>query len=330
MGKLIITLFSFFIFYSCTSIEFINIDVRQPAPITFEQGTKKVLIVDNSFKPILPDSLSGNSLAYDIIDSVRPLLLNAFAQFMNEEKLFDTVKIYPYYPKPLYKYYENDSILEYPLTKEEIQHICRKTNSDAVISLDFIRIYSDSLSPQLALTSMDCMFRGYSSDGRKLHYAPIYSDTTISPSYSFEQPYEYTSLTSKSTIHYADMLTDYFIPKWETEERIIFHEYSDNVNRAKPFIQKGAWAGAALIWEEEFEQNKKAKFASNIALANEFTDNLDEAYKWAKTANEFLSKKNKSDYAQYIRDYRKHLEGRLKKAPILLRQLKLQEDIPDE
>lgn len=334
MKKLILTIISFIIFYSCTSVEFINIDTREPAPVTFESGTRKILIVDNSFKPIVFDSLSAKSLSYRAIDSVRPLLLNTFARFMNEEKIFDTVEIYPYYPKPLYKYYKNDSLLEYPLTPKEIQKICLKTNSDALISLDFIRVLTDSLSSQLAISNIDCIFRGYSANGDKLHVPSIETDTIVSPSYAFIQPYKQTPLMTKSIIHYADMLVDYFVPRWETEERIIFHEQPDNVNKAIPLIQRGSWAGAALIWEEQFENtknnNKKAKFASNIALAHEITDNLDDASEWINIAYDLLPEKNKSEYAQYIREYKKHIEERLKKAVILSKQLNLQDNISDE
>lgn len=318
--------------HSCVTVDFINLDIRKPAHTTFEPGTNKIVIVDNSFKPkAIPDS-SGIipapiALRDFLVDSIRPALLRNITLFMNSEKLFDTIQLYPYYPRPLYEYYKNDSIYELPLTKEDVQNICYKTDADALISLDFIDINISKINKQLFLTESACIFRSYSASGDPLASPLINRDTitVLEENSSISKLSKF--LIYENPIYLANRLVDSFIPKWETQERVLFRNFPDNTSKALQFMSEGMWKEAFQIWEEAFNKTnntkKKVRYASNLTLVCEFMDDVELAQECINKANDLLSTKDKSDLAKYIRYYKGIIDERVKNAPILTKQLNL-------
>lgn len=324
--------------HSCLTVDIVNIDIRKPAHATFEPGTSKVIIVDNSFKPKAPtDSLgivpAPIALRNFLIDSIRPRLLDNMAQYMSSDGLFDTVEVYPYYPRPLYIYYENDSLLELPLTKEEIQDICYQTDADALISLDFIDIRISRISKVLFLTESTYIIRNYSAMGDSLAVPIINTDTAT----LFEQNGGISNLCKyllyENTIYLADRLVDSFIPKWETQERVLFNESPYKALEAFNPSTAYQWSEAFNFWKEDFNntnnKKKKLRCASNMALMSEYMDDVELAQKWINAANDLLSDKDNDELAKYIRFYKGIIDERVKNAPLLKKQLDLsiEEDI---
>lgn len=330
----IFTIIIFISLHSCVTMEYIYLDIRQPAHVTFEPATQKIVLVDNSFKPknqtdslgtIPPPILLRNFL----IDSIRPNLLKNAAQFLNEEGLFDTVEVYPYYPRPLYIYYENDSLLELPLTKEEIQDICYQTDADALISLDFIDINITRISKNLFFGESSYIFRSYSATGDSLA-SPI---TQIVPYTILEESNSLSKLGKfliyENSIQLADHLVDFFIPKWETQERLLFRDFPDKIEEAQQSINKNMWENAFNVWRIAFNKTnnkkKKLRYASNMALACEYMDDVELALKWINASNDLLSDKDNDELAKYIRYYKEIIKERAKNVPTLKKQLNLVE-----
>lgn len=334
MRKLFFIIIILSFFCSCGTVEFVNLDVRKPAPVTFRPGTKKILIVDNSFKPETTDSVSiyGNptELTNILLDSIRPTLTRTIAQFMNEEGIFDTVEVYPYYPKPLYSYYQTDSLLELPLTKEEVQDICYRTESDALISLDFVAVVVDVPFEQHLSSKIGTIIRCYSADGDTLASPMTRIDSSLVINGFMDIEIELPRLVYRNTVNIADIWVNSFIPKWEKQERVFFAGYPDYAHKATEMADKGFWTGAYFIWAELFgkekNQKKKIRYACNAALACEFMDDIPNAQKWIDSANDLLSEKDKDDLAKHVRYYKGVLDERAKERPILMNQLQIEEN----
>ncbi|WP_160111122.1 DUF6340 family protein [Dysgonomonas sp. Marseille-P4361] len=331
----ILTVVIFTSLHSCVTMEYIYLDIRQPAHVTFPSGTSKVIITDNSFKAKHPtDSLSqAIQLRNFLIDSIRPALLNNIALFMSEDGLIDTVEVYPYHPRPLYLYYENDSLFELPLTKEDIRDICYQSDANALISLDFIDISISRINKNLYRVTNDYTIRNYSALGDSLT-PPIINRITLplgGDNYSLGRLYKY--LIYEYPVQLADLLVDLYIPKWETQERILFTELPDKAKEASNLMRANMWKEAFIEWEKAFNntKNKKQKiiYASNMALACEYKDDLKSAQIWINAANDLLSKNDDGELTNYVRYYKSIIKNRAKNAPMLKRQLDLsiEEDI---
>lgn len=326
---------------SCAHTYYVSIDVRKAAPLDLGAHTKKIIIADNSFISNCADSvyqLSNRALlTKDMVDSVRPIFMRSFIKYLNEEKLYDTVEVYPYYPKPLNLYKKGGIQIELPLTKEEVAVICSQTGADALISLDLIRISlelnpynNDKHSAQLK-TKIRAKLRAYEYNG----------DTIGSPIIQIDSRSKSVALSDKEVIHkelktlhlnniewIADMFVNSFIPKWESEERKFYTWYPYSAYKANELVNQEKWVASIPIWEEVYKEEKswkkKAKCASNAALAHEFADDIDNALKWINTADSLLPPDNKSNLAEEIKEYKKTLEQRAKEAPLLKKQLRME------
>lgn len=332
-----------FLLSSCTHTYYVSIDVRKAAPLNLGAGTKKITIADNSFISNCADSVyqlnNQALLTKDMVDSVRPIFMRSFTKYLNEEKLYDTVEVYPYYPKPLYIYQKGGIEIELPLTKEEAAEICSQTGAGALISLDFMRIslelnrYNNDKHSAQIKTKIRAKLRAYGYNG----------DTIGSPIIQIDSRSKRVTLSDKDTIHkelknlslkniewVADMFVNSFIPKWEFEERKYYTWYPNSAYKADELVNRAEWVATIPIWEEVYKKEKswkkKAKCASNAALSHEFADDIDNALKWINTAYSLLPSDNKSNLAKEIKEYKKTLEQRAKEAPLLKKQLKMERE----
>lgn len=338
MKYIVFTIAFLIILFSCARTHYISIDVRKAAPITLAPTTKRIVIVDNSFISKKADSIyeasNVRSITKQMIDSIRPVLINSMARYMNEENIYDSVEVYPFYPKPLYLYKEASGI-ELPLTKEEIIDICTRTGTDALISFDLIEITAritqiSKISMQGRIdTDVSAIIRTYNYKGDSLSIPMIRK-------YSFSR---YINLNDdistlfnhveKSGENAADMLTNLFIPEWEYQGRPYYTYFPNPTYLSILLKDKEEWGKTAIKWEKEYYKKKnwkkKAKYASNAALAYEYMDEIDSSMKWINRAYDALPVNNKSDFAIQIREYRDTLIQRTKEAPLLKRQLKIED-----
>lgn len=89
-------------------------------------------------------------------------------------------------------------------------------------------------------------------------------------------------------------------PVWVTESRTIFRTRNSEMKQATKYVRKNNWNDASQIWNKlkTSQDNKIAAYAlHNLALFNEFNDNVDLALKYAKEA---YDKFNNDHTARYI------------------------------
>lgn len=354
------------LFSSCAQTRYVNIETLKPATIVFPDGTENILIVDNSFDSQLYNPMSGQPKTSKLpTKSYRSVLLNMVKGTLIKEKIFNKVDVYPYYPQPLYTYQDNDSIGEYPLTESDIRELCIKTGSDAVISLDYMTIFCQNIGSSLCQTDMAIRLRCYSSEGYEIgnktdktasfkRRVTQFNDTD-SLSRELSTPINY------SAVQLGGTLRSVFVPVWDTQERFYYvtgnadwyitRDYIDGkvknpAEKSKKLSDKVKWINSTKELEEQFEKDrwkntaeewkklfdktknnqKKIKFAFNIALAYEYMDDVDTSAKWINEAFDMLSPNSKSKLAKQVKSYRRTILQRQAEMPLLRRQLNIEDE----
>lgn len=329
-------------FSSCNSVNYMTIDVRQPALISFPPEVTKVLLVDNSYseKPIQEDEKTPkNSVISE--DSCRAILLKSLRQFMDEEKYFIKVDLHPYNT-----YSGMDGDMK-PLSPRKVQSLCLENDADALISLDVFVISAQIETENTAYfnnynilgSKLGVIIKPYASDGSEYIKQPIvlidslFREEAVDWSSLKGNINEINSLITEMATVGADKLTSQFIPSWKSVTRWYYSDNSSDMKQAAKLASQGKWQEAATIWTRLYnEENKlirKARLASNIALADECLDDIENAKKWINTAYELLPNQSKSELSTQIVLYRNDLILRENNIPKLYEQLGI-EDIKEE
>ncbi|MDR2954642.1 MAG: DUF6340 family protein [Prevotella sp.] len=313
-----------------------NIDIRKPAMVSLDPEVQRITIVDNSFKKKNLDPITSAT-----IDTVRLVVANSIAQYMNEEMVFDTVTIYPYHPKPIYTYYEDDSFVELPLSKDDISNICTATQSDVLISIDYIdsRLKSANSSESFSrrLGSHISIAARLYSNSAELICPPIKLNRDESTQISITEKKDSiqnksSKLITENAKWVADTFVKYLIPSWEQYPRIYYTLSPKEAKEVVTLIDNNNWYKVTSIWLENYNKQKKSKkdkikYAANIALGYEHMDDIETSLKWINTAYDLLKENDNGDLTKQIKAYKKFLEERIKEAPKLKHQLKLDNNI---
>lgn len=327
---------------SCNSINFVTLDVRKPAVVTFPPEITNILIVDNS-PTISSQKEEENSKDGDIhvlkVDSAKKILLTSLNQFMNEENYFGEVKMYPYRTNNTHEDVN-------ALTERKVQSICNEQDADAIISLDLFTIsgqletentgYLESY--QILGAKLGTLVRVFSNNGELLEEPIVQLDSLYSESFtrwgnSKENILLLNGLMNDICIMGADNLTGKFIPSWNSQNRWYYSSGSSKMKAADKLAKAGKWEEASTIWkiiyDNEKNNKKKARLASNIALAYEYLDQSAEALHWINEAYKELPQKSKSDLSVQIMSYKTILEKRVRSMPTLHEQLGIKDQPED-
>ncbi|MFC4675565.1 DUF6340 family protein [Dysgonomonas termitidis] len=338
MKQILSSIILIYILSSCTTINLIPIDVRQPAFISFPPEITNVVIVDNSPTPDNDEETAtpNNGPSILSMDSARTIFLNSLTKFMNEEKYFNKVELYPY---KTYNGSSNDITL---LPARKVQTICQEKDADALISLNLFAISAQLETENTAYfsnysilgTKLGIIMRAYAKDGSQYGNPvglvdSLFREETADWSRIKNNVDEINSLVTEMSVVGADKITGNFIPSWKTSQRWYYSDNSSEMKKAAKFVEQGKWAEAADIWGglyDDSKPTKKIRLASNIALANESLDDIENAVKWITTAFEMLPEKSRSELAIQIALYKAELDTRLKNIPKLKEQLGIEEE----
>lgn len=292
---------------SCTTTKFISIEVMAPATVNFAPDVVNLVVVDNALLP--PDSTNHSAISMSEIhkvplvspDSSKIIFKEALLQFMNELNYFNEVKLYPHEMKT-----EGDVLIVDTLPKDKIREICSAEDADALISID---IFFDATNLKMGLVSgsvfelsagMAILTNVYDRNGNCISPSIILSDSAFwDNTHSGEgiPPREFA--LKELALMSAERLTNKLIPHWERQDRWYYSNNNSEMKKAAKLAKEGKWREAALIWGAAFEKEKKntnkAKIASNIALANECSDDIKNAVKWIAIASSYLEEKENSE-----------------------------------
>lgn len=319
-------------------------DVRKPAEYTFPMDIRNVVLVNN-IPPVQEEEGQKYNLNNFTKLDVDSLFLVSLCQYMNEEKFFDTVMVYPQ------NIYERNVLSDsvYVLPQRVTKEILEEKNAQLLITLDYIQTYiqkGNFMRNPVHAFIQNVLIQFYDREQSGKYHPIIQSDTLIILSTSPASEYILEVLNYKNirtlgnannhinelTCLNADALTSILLPSWEKNYRIYYGGLFSQKKKAADFAEKDKWVEAAEIWgqlyHKEKKKNKKIQLALNLALANEMLDDITYAKEWTDTAISFLDEKDNSEMADYARKYQQTLEKRRKNISTLNNQLKI--DKPDE
>ncbi len=319
---------------SCNSTNWLAINVQKPALVTLPLTVENIIVVNNS--AVQPSDVGHKDIYYtkesDVSvssDSLNIILTQAFAQFLNEEGFFGNVITYNI---PLRD--KKESFLsEIAVSNERIKQITDSTESNVLISLDRLIIQSklrtsnigNSLNSEKLTIDINANLRVYSPDGKMAYPLINYKDSVAWETISQNGIYFMEEIPSRrealkfAVLYAADKLVKMFAPYWEEQERWYYTDGTTEMKEASVKANANKWTEAALIWgniyEKEKNSLKKARLASNIALANEMLDDLENAVTWINISFDTFSsvqQKGANEDAELTQLYKAELEQRVK------------------
>jgi len=312
MGKYFLFLILILIMTSCASVEYMTINVQKPAQITIPLSVRKIAVVNNAGKQ--PGDVGHMSIATGNkeeqvsidSDSLAIILTQALAQFMNDEGFYESVEPYNESLRP-----DESFLSESQIEASAIKQIADAMDVDAIISLDRLIVQSvqksnyigNSLTMESLKADIAARFRIYSHEGVLIAPLVQFTDSLqwegikhgrylLTEEGEGKLPTREAALR-ESVLYTADQMVKMFIPYWEDQNRWYYTDGNTDMKRASVKASGNDWKSAALIWGELYEKEKsvkkKAKLASNIALANEMIDDVENAVNWAQISFDLFS-----------------------------------------
>lgn len=326
---LIFTLLFSILFSSCSQIEYISMQIKVPAERTLPNfKNSKVLVVDNTpFTCKLQNyqQINGKQKYQSdyTCDSLGIIFKNEFANVLKDEGFSDDVmyKISTSY-SPLYPYGSS-------LPKDSIQRIGYDSGANLIISLDSIGVNTvvgiepqtnQLLDGEYLMADVGFKLNIFDSFGNRVTPAITNRDSLVWDMNSETQNMKvseykknFTEVMKGAVKVIAQNMANTFVPQWQDETRWYYISGNDQMKEATELAKQLKWMEAAKKWGEIFQtetdMRKLSRIASNIALANEMNDDIDNALKWIKIALESSSESVISDKQRLI-DYQKELEDR--------------------
>lgn len=337
--SIIITIF---VFSSCVTTNYLTIDIRQPAAVSFPPEVVNLVIVDNCASS--PDNAESDTVREQYVittDSARTIMLKSLQQFMTDENYFSKVELYPYKTNTS----DTEDSMR-PLSKRKAQAICNETGANGLISVDLYAVTATMESDKIGYfsnyntlsTKVGSILKVYNEEGEELSRPVVYVDSLFR---GVEANWvrlktnlsEINDMVSEISVIAADKITATFIPSWKTETRWYYSDNSAEMKQAARYANEGKWQEAADIWGTLFDKAdkpaKKARIASNLALANESLDDVPNAMNWINIAKDQFPEGKKSDLINQIAAYHVYLMLRINNIPKLNQQLGLEEVVEE-
>ncbi|MDR3218321.1 MAG: DUF6340 family protein [Dysgonamonadaceae bacterium] len=330
---------------SCESIRRFVIEVQEPAAVTFPLSVRNVLVVNNTVPQDTQygieqklDDKAIEKTAIDL-DSTVWVVIRSLSKAFAGSDFFDEVFFY------------NDTIRTddrwltiHPLPEKLLNDFYDLEQYDAILSID-----------RLAFTvkeNIKSSVRGV-GDIEPLASVNIRTEAVLNFSiylYGDKEAYKMFSISEKDSLLVSSILPDdsllvfkslpehlighiastlgkriaaYFIPSWESEERVIYSNHRARMKEARKYADIQNWAEAEIIWTNEYKSEKKneekGKLAINIALANEMQDDMETALSWAEKAAWHFEETGKAgnDWLLLAKDYVFTLNERIKNNKLL-------------
>lgn len=282
----------------CTSSKNLVVNVQKPAQLMLPAYINNIIIVDNlvpqpddAGHTLISYTKDGREIEQNIkvnSDSVGIILTDALYRKLDELNYLANTSLYNTAVRKDIDYLEVK-----PMDADNIREICKLVNADALLSVNrfltttenYTVPYEYQASAQNLRLNLSSEFQIYSANGDL-----ISPSLTVNDSIFWSEFYEGNRRISPDSLpereaaikeaaeYTGQKIAQSIVPYWTEEVRSYYGEEKNAVKQA----DQGNWAEALSIWQEAFNNEtknlkRKARIASNIALANELLDNLPEA-----------------------------------------------------
>ena len=330
------------IFNSCTTLLYTNLDVLRPAKVTFSPEIKKVLIVNNTV--IQPYDYGHKTQLYNqkptnltiATDSLSIFCVGSLTEELIQKEFFSTVELLP-------NSINNSTDFFYAkyLNADTVKTLCKRYNTDAIISLDRIKVidkiteyYIQEENKYIADLNVSYETQWSIHTPNEVKFTTTtFKDTVFWESESYQRRKvlnglpERTNALIDGALYVGQNTVKRMIPYWDKVDRYFFSNESKYIKQGIDSIYVKNWSSAIKSWQTSLKKNlsniTRAKAANNIAVAYEITGNIDKAIEYAQLSIDFFDKSMSSDFDTYIRvkSYLEVLQTRENEIKLLKKQL---------
>ena len=314
----LVTILSF-AFFSCRSINVIDIETYNPSSITFPKEIKTVMIVNNSAQQ--PDNVGHSyidakeEISYKSIstDSMAYFLCMSLGKALIESPRFDDVRMCDDTIRRDSFFYDVR-----PISPSEVDSYCRDYGVDALISLDklfFKTFFFDARDFYNKIITVEITGEIKALwPGQKEMYSIPFNDSLVWNMEGNNFLWSITEVLSESDVKVAmkysseyignEMYTS-FVPYWTNEKRWYYKNFSSEWKRGTVYAAVEKWDEALNVWMSLYEKTnkwvRKAELSSNIALCYEMIGNFDKAVEYAEVSyNLFKENEREKENNMYI------------------------------
>ena len=308
----------------------VQVEVLQPAAVTFPAQLKTLAVVDRSRPANLGQAVLG---AIEGLITGEPILGDREGASRAMESVITTVRASPRFEAAvpvLTKEQSETDIFDKELSWAAAERIARKAKADAIVALEAFdtdssvtfrtdqESYNDNgvskertVHTAIRSTNVLAAWRVYDVQSRTL--IDDYRDRAYTNSWEATgnsraaalaglatQVFTIETLGAEAGAAYGRRIA----PSYVYVTRAYYGKGSERLVEAKAHVRSGDWDGAAKIWTAIVENGRdpkilgRAKF--NLALASEISGDLAGAIDWAKQAGVELRKRRAYNYSALL------------------------------
>lgn len=330
---------------SCKTVNEMAIEIQEPAPITLPISVQNIIVLNNTIVQPIDHGIERTYDEKEVAKDTYPLSLDSavwatIGTFSNILEKSDFFNVVSYYKEAIR---DDDEWLSISMLSKQTQDdFYDLGNCDAIISIDRLLFkVNEKVKKNMGSYSInDNVF--IDAKVEAVVTASVYIQGKDKPITTFSAV---DSLIFKSTfqadpalvlkeipefmiqnlaLDFGELLAYKFIPDWKVVKRFMYTGYDSRMKEAYSYAKSQRWSEAEQLWSIELEKKDKpvdkARIASNIALAKEMQDNLEEAHKWATRSKEYFTQAGIQDQdIQMLRitEYITSLEDRMVKNHLL-------------
>jgi len=306
-----------FLVAGCVPMSEIEIQVMDPAEVTFPLEVQQLVFLDRSVFPHLyhHDSSKWSVEEYNILDTIMGnWIFKGVRHTMTGSPLFDvdTIKIIRA------RRMDTAMIME-PITVTEMLHLKKIHPADAMISLEYYHVKDSARVINNQVEFLDGAYLGlYTTTVWRIYDM---NQGSIIDEFVLRDTVDWFAydVTVQSSIDHLPQIVDalreagYSLglrygnrisPAWMEVYRFYYSSGGKEMRMASKKAKAGDWQAAADLWKDlEYSENQTvaAKACFNVAVACEMEDQLIPALDWAIKSYAIRQKPLTNDYIQLLK-----------------------------
>jgi tetratricopeptide (TPR) repeat protein len=326
--KPVIVFFLMSLFVSCISVRSIEIETYNPAAITFPDGIKTVMIVNNSAQQ--PDGVGHRYMHNGKDDSTVAVSADSLAygfcrrlgEYVAESPVFGDVRLCRDTLRRDSVFYEKRTF-----SASEVQAFCDDYGVDALILLENFVFLTEAREERINSYTFESSIRvnlfgelRAMWPGQKEVYTFPFSDSIkwLWPSDFYFNPYE-AAITASDVREAMLCLSEIvagkmhvnFAPYWSMDSRWYYTSAFSDWKRGAAHAAAGKWSEAGELWDAILRRTSKwdykARLFSNLSLCHEIGGDFEKATGYAEQSYRLFEENAGADDA-YTKLQKRYLE----------------------